>query len=517
MAVEHRRSTWPRWLIAAALASSALMAPQAQAITGPQAESGALSFTAKLEIGTGDAARACSGTLVAPDWVLTASSCFSSDFRNDFAIPTGKPSMKAMAVIGRADLTASGGHAAEVVNLVPYAGRDLVMAQLAAPAKGLAPVPVATTAPVSGETLKVAGYGRTKTSWVPDRIHTADFTLDMLSGSSLRTSGRTAEDSICKGDAGGPALRRNGDQYELVAVNNRAWQGGCLGETETRNSALANRVDDVQSWIQQVRLTSLVDHVSEVMTTGDFDEDGRLDVVAVLDDGSLHVFSGRPDGTLQYGRELWHDNGWGDIGKLIGGDFNGDGHADIAAISARGALVLYPGTGPGGKLGAGRPMWKDNTWSSARPVTRYKVDGSGRDGLALQADDGALYGYPSRPDGVLTGQRLNLWHDKTWNKRLIAAGDLNGDTYDDVIAVAADGKLHLYPGNARHTLGGARLLWHDSSWKGMRHVLAGDFDGDGKGDLLGRVGTGGLYWYAGDDAGTIAPGRLMWPTSVVKS
>ncbi|MFC5804418.1 hypothetical protein [Streptomyces formicae] len=46
----------------------------------------------------------------------------------------------------------------------------------------------------------------------------------------------------------------------------------------------------------------------------------------------------------------------------------------------------------------------------------------------------------------------------------------------------------------------------------MKTVLAGDVNGDGKGDVLGRVNAGGLYGYAGDGTGTIAPGRLIWPT-----
>ncbi|MFC5804419.1 hypothetical protein [Streptomyces formicae] len=66
-----------------------------------------------------------------------------------------------------------------------------------------------------------------------------------------------------------------------------------------------------------------------------------------------------------------------------------------------------------------------------------------RDGLAVQAADGALYGYPSNTDGALSGARLKLWQDKSWTKRHIAAGDLTGDGYDDMVAVAPDGKLHL--------------------------------------------------------------------------
>ncbi|WP_338672193.1 hypothetical protein V1460_04140 [Streptomyces sp. SCSIO 30461] len=41
----------------------------------------------------------------------------------------------------------------------------------------------------------------------------------------------------------------------------------------------------------------------------------------------------------------------------------------------------------------------------------YKVDSTGRDGLAVQADDGVLCGYPSDTDGALVGERRTLWPD----------------------------------------------------------------------------------------------------------
>ncbi|WP_262003524.1 trypsin-like serine protease [Streptomyces sp. FIT100] len=499
-------------VIAAVTASGVLTASPASAVAGTAVADNAYAFTARLQIGDDeDTMRACSGALVDAQWVLTAASCFTGGLTE---LAPGRPAEKTVATIGRADLTGTDGHVSEIVDLVPRAGRDMVMARLASPATGITPVTVATIQATQGDTLTVAGYGRTKTEWAPLRLHTAAFAVNAVTDTEVNIAGKTANDAICKGDTGAPLLRDHNGTPELVGVNSRSWQGGCFGTdpAETRTDAVSARADDVASWIGQLRLAPLVEQVTDVVTSADFNGDGRQDVAAVLADGSLHAFYGRVDGTLQYGRDLWRDKGWKSIKKIIGGDFNGDGKADIAAISAAGVLLLYPGTSHDGKLGDNRPMWTDNSWSSDRPVTRFKVDSSGRDGLAVQAADGALYGYPSNTDGVLTGARLNLWHDKSWTKRHIAAGDLTGDGYDDMVAVAPDGKLHLYPGTAQHGLGAARQIWPDTTWLGMKTVLAGDVNGDGKGDVIGRVNAGGLYGYAGDGTGTIAPGRLMWPT-----
>ncbi|MFD3354725.1 trypsin-like serine protease [Streptomyces fradiae] len=497
---------------AAVVAPMGLLSSPVHAATGSAVTDNAYAFTAKLQIGEGDGERACSGVLVDASWVLTSASCFTGGLTE---LKPGKPTAKTIATVGRVDLTENDGHVTEIIDLRPRAGRDIVMARLASPATTIAPVAVATTSAAVGDTLTAAGYGRTKSMWIPKTLHTASFNTDEVTETDLGIIGKTSGDAICKGDTGGPLLRQREGQLELVGINVRSWQGGCLGETETRTGALSARVDDSAPWIQQLRLAPLVQQVTDVMTIADFNGDGRQDIAAVLRDGSLHAFYGRTDGALQYGRELWHDKGWGKVSKMMGGDFNGDGKADIAAISPLKTLLLYPGTGHDGRLGAARAMWKDSTWDSTLPMARYKVDGSGRDGIVVQAANGSLLGYPSNTDGVLTGERRTLWPDNTWNKRLIAAGDLNGDAYDDVIAVAEDGKLHLYPGNAQRTLGAARALWHDTSWSGMATVLAGDVNGDRKGDLLGRITSGGLYWYAGDGAGTIAPGRQMWPTTAL--
>ncbi|GGQ27810.1 trypsin-like serine protease [Streptomyces roseolilacinus] len=508
----HRRySAWLGSFTAIAVITPvALGGTSVHAVSGTTVTGDTYAFTAKIQIGEGDAVRACSGALVDSQWVLTAASCFTG---GEGTLAPGSPALKAVATIGRQDLTTTAGHVTEIPQLVPHPGRDLVMARLATPTSAISPVPLSTTPPAAGDILGAAGYGRTQSEWIPRKLHTATFSAEAVSSTTISITGRTSSDAICKGDTGGPLLRPKDSAFEIVGINVRSWQGGCLGETETRTGALSTRVDDVAPWIQQLRLAPLVQQVSDVMTVADFNSDGRQDIATVLTDGSLHAFYGRADGALQYGRELWHDKGWGRVTKIVGGDFNGDGKADIAAISPLGALLLYPGTGHDTKLGAARSMWSDNTWDSSRPMDRYKVDGTGRDGIIVQAADGSLLGYPSQASGALTGGRVTLWPDKTWNKRLIAAGDMNGDIYDDVIAVAQDGKLHLYPGNAERKLGAARLLWHDTSWSGMKTVLAGDVNGDRKGDLLGRVNAGGLYWYAGDASGALAPGRLMWPTT----
>ncbi|MFB7126591.1 trypsin-like serine protease [Kitasatospora sp. NPDC056273] len=242
--------------VLAAGALTTLATPPAGAVVGDAAANDTYAYTAHLAIG--DNLRACTGTLVDRSWVLTAASCFSDDPAQPQALAAGKPKWKTTATIGRTDLTTGAGKTAEIAELVPRADRDLVMARLATPVDGIAPLRIATAAPATGQSLRVPGYGRTKDEWAPLKLHTGAFTLDTVSATGIGTTG-TGGAAVCKGDTGAPVVRTTNGKAELLAVASRSWQGGCLGvpATETRTGVFSSRVDDIAGWVQQTRAKAI--------------------------------------------------------------------------------------------------------------------------------------------------------------------------------------------------------------------------------------------------------------------
>ncbi|MGW4985557.1 trypsin-like serine protease, partial [Streptomyces mirabilis] len=260
-----RRALLATALIAAPLALSTL---PAQAVTGTAATGTTYGYTARLDIGHGT--RACSGVLVDAEWLLTAASCFVDDPAAGLDVPAGAPKLATTATIGRTDLTTSDGVVRNVVQLVPRTDRDLVLARLSRPVTTVTPAVLATTSPVTGEELRVAGYGRTKDEWAPLALHTGAFSVDASDATTATVTGKNGV-SICAGDTGGPEVRVTGTQAQLVGINSRSWQGGCFGidTAETRTGGIATRVDDLGSWVAAQIAATRVD---------DFNGDGTEDI-----------------------------------------------------------------------------------------------------------------------------------------------------------------------------------------------------------------------------------------------
>ncbi|TDC54403.1 SpoIID/LytB domain-containing protein [Jiangella ureilytica] len=239
----------------------------------------------------------------------------------------------------------------------------------------------------------------------------------------------------------------------------------------------------------------------------DLTGDRRADLVARrAADGSLWLYPGNGAGGFGATRPI--GTGWRGMTSIrVTPDWDGDGRSDIVARSRESDLWLYSGDGAGGV--SGRPIGQG--WSGMNAIaTPGDWDGDGRaDLLARRAADGTLWLYAGAGRSGFGDVRPIGTGWSAWNL-ITGTSDFDGDGHADVVARRrGDGTLWLFRGDGRGGFGAVRRIGH--GWGDMNTLVApGDWDGDGRADLIARSAVDGALWfYAGNGRGEIRTVRRI--------
>ncbi|MEV6619759.1 trypsin-like serine protease [Amycolatopsis sp. NPDC051106] len=182
----------------------------------------------------------CTGTLIAPAWVLTTGHCFHDANRNRVS---GKVPYPTTATLGLVDEATESGIARKVTEVVQAKENDVALAKLDSPVTTVAPLKVNRTAPKVGQQLTLAGWGSlTGTDPKPaSRLQQGTVAVAKVEPTTLGVRGAAPEitTSACTYDSGAPYFTGT----ELVALE--ATGPGCPhAGIET-----TSRADVVAAWI----------------------------------------------------------------------------------------------------------------------------------------------------------------------------------------------------------------------------------------------------------------------------
>lgn len=240
-----------------------------------------------------------------------------------------------------------------------------------------------------------------------------------------------------------------------------------------------------------------------VTHAGDFNGDGISDVLWRSDSGIvtdwLGSHSGAFDGNFSNSNDAVSLD-W----KIAGiGDFNGDGRSDILWRNDAGVLTDWLGQANGGFVGN-----LENAGASVPSGWQLEAtgdfNGDGRDDILWRNDAGTITDWLGTTDGGFAGNLENAGATLPLTWHIAATGDFNGDGRVDILWRDDSGTVTDWLGTAT---GGFAGNWENSAsslTNEWQVIATGDFNGDGRADVL-WCSTSGMMtdWLGTADGGFI--------------
>ncbi|MGI5180327.1 FG-GAP-like repeat-containing protein [Dactylosporangium sp. CA-152071] len=232
----------------------------------------------------------------------------------------------------------------------------------------------------------------------------------------------------------------------------------------------------------------------DTFMAGDFDADGKVDLVGRAG-GSLYIWRGTSTpGTFSTAAPVvW--SGWSGYSTFLPmADYDNDGKVDILAVNSSGQMWFHKNTSTPGSFSVSSSLLSAG-WGSVNSFMEGDFDGNGKRDILGRSGD-ALYLWPGNgATGTLSLGAATVWGTgwAIWGT-FLPLKDYDGDSKPDIMTVYGS---DMYFHKNTSTAGApskAASVFNSNVWYSVNLLTAGDFDGDGVTDIIGREGDTLRAW-----------------------
>ncbi|WP_312885870.1 FG-GAP repeat domain-containing protein [Streptomyces physcomitrii] len=247
----------------------------------------------------------------------------------------------------------------------------------------------------------------------------------------------------------------------------------------------------------------------ETPTTGDFNGDGKDDVVTFTHGSLADVYVGLSNGSSFGGGAKWHDFFAPRHEVTAAGDFNGDGKDDIVAFTHDAAGDAFVALSNGSSFGAG-VKWHDFLAPNGEFPAVADVNGDGKDDIVVftQGTRGDVFVSLSTGSGFGPAQLAHEFFAPGAEQPRV--GDVNGDGKDDLVTFTSNADRDVYVALSNGSTFGPGVKWNDSFAPAGEFPYVGDFDGDGKADIVTFTKNASADVYVGLSTGSSFGAGAKW-------